>query len=460
MGFGRVAGLFLAALGAVAVLPGGAAAAPADERVALPPGAEDDLRRTAVVRAVEAVSPAVVNIATDRFIEQRGFPSVRDWMMGTPRRWQVKTQSLGTGFVVDPAGWVVTNAHVVAQGDSIHVKFRSGDGVENREDEGLLAKVIATDPRSDLALLRIEAPGPFPFIEMGSSHDLLIGEPAIAIGNPFGFSSTVTAGVVSAVNRTIQLPTGPVDGMIQTDASIDPGNSGGPLINIMGQLIGVNTAVFREGRNIAFAIPVDRVKSVLGGLIDPIRSSQVWAGFEVRNRGRALVVDTVEKGGPAERAGLRVGDVLGRCEGGEPCSVYGFKAALLKRGPGERVALQVRRAGAAAPVDVAVPLVEHPGLVLLRQRLGVEVEPRMMPQGDGSAAVRYLVKEVRKGSAAERVEIRPSDVVGMLAGVPLESADEIATLLRDIPREQLVPIRVFRETRGGWRWADTEILLD
>jgi len=448
---------------AACVLGGASLLAPrllADDRVPAPPGAGDDLRRTAVVRAVEVVSPAVVNIATDRFIQREGFASLRDWMAGTPRRWQVKTQSLGTGFVVDPEGWVVTNAHVVAQGDSIHVKFRSPDGTEDRTNEGLLAKVVATDTRNDLALLKIDEPGPYPFIEMGSSHDLLIGEPAIAIGNPFGFSSTVTAGVISAVNRTIQLPQGPIEGMIQTDASIDPGNSGGPLINIHGQLIGVNTAVFREGRNIAFAIPVDKVKTALGGLIDPIRASQVWAGFEVKNSGTSLVVDTVATGGPAEAAGLRSGDILLGCEDGSPCSVYGFKAALLRRGAGEAVALHLRRAGETKDREGRVPLAEHPGLALLRQRLGVEVEPRMMPQGDGSAVVRFVVRDVRKGSAAERIEIRRDDVVGMLAGLPLENSDEIAGLLRSIPKEELVPIRVFRETPRGIRYADTELSLD
>lgn len=438
-----------------------AAGAAADDRVVpVPPGADDSLRRTAVVRAVEAVAPAVVNIATDRIQERAGFLSLEDWMMGRPRRWQQKSRSLGTGFVVDPEGFVITNAHVVAQGATIHVKFRPAGGVEDPADEGLEADVVATDTRSDLALLKIRGKGPFPFVEMGSSHDLLIGEPAIAIGNPFGFSNTVTAGVISAVNRTLQLPQGTVEGMIQTDASIDPGNSGGPLLNIHGQVVGLNTAVFREGRNIAFAIPVDRLKAVLGGLIDPVRSSTVWPGFEVENRGRALVVDTVAPGGPAAKAGLRAGDVLESCEGDAPCSVFAFKTALYRRGPGESLALRVRRPGAEKPLDVAVPLVEHPGLVLLQARLGVTVEPALVAQEDGTRKIRFFVKEVRKGSAADRVEIRPADVVQMVAGLPLESSDEMVDLLRSLPSEQLVPIRVYRKTPGGWRFADTELSLD
>ena len=286
-----------------------AAAAGADDAgIPIPAGAEDELRRTAVVRAVEAVAPSVVNIATDRLIEVQGFPSIRDWMMGTPRRWRDRRQSLGSGVVIDPAGYVLTNSHVVSQGDVIHVKFRPPGGVEDPKDEGLEAKVVANDPRNDLALLKIASDGPFPFVEMGASHDLLIGEPVIAIGNPFGFSSTVTAGVVSATNRTVPLPTGPLDGMIQTDATIDPGNSGGPLLNIHGRLIGLNTAVFRDARSIGLAIPVDRVKSVLSNLVNPVKANAGWTGFEVRNRGKGLFVDVVDAAGPAAGAGLRAGD--------------------------------------------------------------------------------------------------------------------------------------------------------
>jgi len=430
----------------------------ADGTPPLPPGAGDDLRRTAVVRAVEAVSPAVVNIATDRIVQQPGWFRDENFFL-RPGIQRVKTQSLGSGVVIDPQGYVLTNFHVVTQGASIHVKFRPADGVENPQDEGMEAKVVATDPRNDLALLKIQAGGAFPFVEMGSSRDLLIGEPAIAIGNPFGLSSTVTSGVVSATNRTVNLPSGPLDGMIQTDASIDPGNSGGPLLNIHGRLIGVNTAVFGQGRNIAFAIPVDRVKSVIANLVDPVHSNQVWTGFDVENRGRDLVVDHVAPGSPAADAGLRVGDTVLDVGGVGPRSVLGFKTALLQKGTAEPVALRVRRAGGAEE-KIRVSLAEHPALKLLRARLGLEVEPTQFPQEDGIPVIRFKVREVRKGSASDRIEIRPDDVVFALAGVPLGSADELETVLREISKEQLVAIRVYRQTPRGWRYADTELSLD
>jgi serine protease Do len=432
------------AVAAVALLGAGALAA--DRPPAPPPGAEDDLRRTAVVRAVETVSPAVVNIATDRVVQRPGFYRDENFFLRPGVR-RFKTQSLGSG--VD----------VVSQGASIHVKFRPADGVENPQDEGLDAKVVANDPRNDLALLKIEGGGPYPFVEMGSSRDLLMGEPAIAIGNPFGLSNTVTAGVISATNRTVTLPSGPLDGMIQTDASIDPGNSGGPLLNIHGRLIGVNTAVFGGGRNIAFAIPVDRVKSVLANLVDPVHSNQVWTGFEVENRGRDIVIDHVAAGGPGAEAGLKVGDVVLDVGGIPPKSVLGFKTALLQRGIAEPVPLRVRRAGGGEE-KVKVALAEHPALKLLRARLGLEVEPTTLPQEDGVSVIRFRVKEVRKGSPSDRIEIRPDDVVYSLAGIPLGSADEMETVLREVPKGQLVPIRVFRMTSRDWRYADTELALD
>jgi len=426
-------------------------AAAADRPVPPVPGAEDDLRRTAVVRAVEAVSPAVVNIATDRIVQRTG------WFFDEDLRF--KTKSLGSGVVIDPQGYVLTNSHVVSRGNAIHVKFRSPDGIENAQDEGFEAKVVANDPRSDLALLKIQGGGPFPFVEMGSSRDLLIGEPAIAIGNPFGLSSTVTAGVVSATNRTLNLNSGPMDGMIQTDASIDPGNSGGPLLNIHGRLIGVNTAVQSQGRNIAFAIPVDRVKAVLANLVDPVHSNEVWTGFEVENRGRDLVVDHVAVGGPAAAAGLVAGDTVLEVAGVAPKSVLGFKTALFQKGRVEAVSLRVKRAnGAEAKFQVA--MVEHPALRLLRERLGLEVEPIPFPQEDGVSVIRFKVKGVRKGSPGDRIEVQAGDVVFSLAGIPLQNAEDLEGVLRDVAREQAVPIRVFRQNPRGWTYADSELTLD
>jgi S1-C subfamily serine protease len=248
--------------------------------------------------------------------------------------------------------------------------------------------------------------------------------------------------------------------MIQVDAAIDPGNSGGPLLNIHGRLIGLNTAVVRDARSIGFAIPVDRLKEVLANLLDPVRSNQVWTGFEVSNRGRDLVVDRVDAGSPAAAAGVRRGDVLLEVGGAPAKSVLGFKTAVLQRGVGARIPVRVRRAGVAEPLALQVEPSEHPALRLLRVRLGVEVEPMDLPQEDGVSVIRFRVTEVRKGSEAERVEIRPGDVVYSVGGVALGSADDVSMVLREVPAATAVSMRVFRQTPRGWRYADTELTLE
>jgi S1-C subfamily serine protease len=452
----------LAALAATLLIPVHRGVAGSDDdgavRVAPPPGAEDPLRRTAVVEAVESVSPAVVNIATDR-VERRAvwsFPTIKELMSGHRRqRFRERiTQSLGSGVCIDPAGYILTNSHVVARARTVHVKF----GGAPEDEEGLIAKLVAHDPRNDLALLQVQG-GPFPFVEMGTSHDLMIGEPAIAIGNPFGFSSTVTTGVISARDRTIELPTGPLDGAIQTDAAIDPGNSGGPLLNIRGQLIGINTAIFGQARGIGFSIPVDRVKAVLANLIDPVRSNVGWTGFEVANRGKHLVVDAVVPGSPAARAGLRVGDRIAGCESAEPCTVFEFKSEILRRGVGEKVTVRVDRGG-ENPAEIKVPVRPHPGLRLMRDRFGVEATPTEFQQEDGVTVIRFSVKSVLKDSPAERIQVQENDIIYSLGGVPLANAEDLMDVLGSVPGDQAVSVRVFRSTNRGWRWADTEFVLD
>jgi serine protease Do len=226
-------------------------------------------RRTPVVAAVERVRAAVVNVSTEELVRirvpTRGGDSVAELLFGDifdrPRyRRGYQVTSLGSGVVVSPEGYVLTNNHVVERG----VRFRVAL-VDGRE---LTAKVVGTDPSSDLAVLKLDAQERMPFVPPGRSDDLLIGETVIAIGNPFGLANTVTTGVVSAVKRNFKAGERTLFDFIQTDASINPGNSGGPLLNIEGQLIGVNTAILGErSAGIGFAIPIDRAKRIAEDLI-------------------------------------------------------------------------------------------------------------------------------------------------------------------------------------------------
>ncbi|MBW2121055.1 MAG: trypsin-like peptidase domain-containing protein, partial [Deltaproteobacteria bacterium] len=226
-------------------------------------GVEGISRRNVVVRVAEAAGPAVVNIST-RVVSGGGTNPFYEFGGGTlfdeffrdffesPSR---SYSSLGSGVIIRPDGTILTNEHVILRAERIKVTLLDG-----REFEG---RLVGSDPESDLAVIRIAGRGPFPTIAMGTSRDLMIGETVIAIGNPFGLSHTVTAGVVSSLHRSFRSGDRVYRDFIQTDASINPGNSGGPLLNIMGELIGINTAIYRGAQGIGFAIPVDRVKRIV-----------------------------------------------------------------------------------------------------------------------------------------------------------------------------------------------------
>jgi serine protease Do len=276
----------------------------------------DPLRRSRVVEAVERASPAVVNISTEQAVVQRPMPFgdpffdqfFRDFFDPRPRR-STRT-SLGSGVIVRADGTILTNEHVILRGGRIHVTLADG-----REFD---AKLVGRDPDSDLAVLRIDTGKSLPFVALGSSNDLMIGETVIAIGNPFGLSHTVTTGVVSAVKRSLRTGGRTYTDFVQTDASINPGNSGGPLLNILGELVGINTAIYGSAQGIGFAIPVDRASRVLGELVsgkkaaapDPNQVAWEMLGLQVRVVDGALEVSRVKSGSAAARIGIEPGDLL------------------------------------------------------------------------------------------------------------------------------------------------------
>ncbi|MCZ7584559.1 MAG: trypsin-like peptidase domain-containing protein [Deltaproteobacteria bacterium] len=237
---------------AAAMVIGFAAAAHAAERV------------TPVVEAVRSVGPAVVNISTEQ-VQRGDFPVFQDpryekffreffeFYQQPSTRAKMEEHTLGSGVVVDPEGYILTNEHVVLGSGRLRATLSDGRSFE--------ARVVGTEPAKDLAVLKIDGDAPFPAARLGRSKDLMIGETVIAIGSPFGLSNTETTGVVSAMERTIRTESGRVYvDFIQTDASINPGNSGGPLLNINGEVIAVNTAVYGQAQGIGFAVPIDSAK--------------------------------------------------------------------------------------------------------------------------------------------------------------------------------------------------------
>jgi serine protease Do len=278
---------------------------------------------------VDKASPAVVNISTEKTVKSSGGPFrggpggpggpgdpfqefFDKFFGGRPPMGDRKETSLGTGFIIEPSGLIITNNHVVEDADDIKVKM--SDKKEYK------ATVLGRDPKTDVALIKIEGNGSFPFLKLGDSSAVRIGDWVVAIGNPFGLDQTVTSGILSARGRAIGA--GPYDDFLQTDASINPGNSGGPLLNLDGEVIGINTAMVRGGDNIGFAIPANMAKSIVAQLRDKGKVVRGWLGvmiqkvtpelaksFNLKSESGALVAD-VTPGSPADEAGLKRGDVI------------------------------------------------------------------------------------------------------------------------------------------------------
>ena len=385
---------------------------------ALPAAAGDPfLRRTTTVQVVEKHGPAVVNITTERIVRsanpfgRRGgdpfFDSFfRDFFVPRMPR---TTKSLGSGVLIDADGHILTNEHVVQRANRIRVAIADG-----REFD---ASLIGADPNNDLAVLKVETDEKLPWVAMSSSSDLMVGEPVIAIGNPFGLANTVTTGVISATDRSIRTDVRVYHGFLQTDASINPGNSGGPLLNAEGRLIAVNTAVHGGAQGIGFAIPIDVARRVVAELIAHGEVTPVWLGLEFQDLTRELgaslgldsetkgaLVNRVRKDSPGARAGLERGDIVTHVDSHPVASARAFFEILVTVTPRHAVAisfLRNRRPRTATVMAEEFPdeLVEQ----LANEMLGIDLRRR----GEGG----FRVMGVRGGSGADRIGIRVGDLV-------------------------------------------------
>jgi Do/DeqQ family serine protease len=411
-------------------------------------GAETDpVRRSLVVQAVEKASPAVVNISTEEVVERRSpFPSpqdpffdefFRDFFDPRPRRFT--RNSLGSGVLVAADGTIVTNVHVILRASRIHVTL-----ADQREFDGTL---VGADADSDIAVLRVKAGGELPFIALGTSSDLMIGETVIAIGNPFGLSHTVTTGVVSAVGRSLRDEDRVFTDFVQTDASINPGNSGGPLLNIRGELVGVNTAIYGKAQGIGFAIPVDRVRRVMRDLVSYGEVRRAWTGLVVQEltpelaqhfgTKRAVVVASVEPKSPGDDAGFERGDAITRVDGHDVASREEFEQRIQDHREGDHVTL-TRRRSAAEEDEVHLTVGAFPAAradKLAWDLLGLEVGE----DGDGLA-----VKRVRSGSPSARIGINRGDRLLGLGGTEVASMADFRRRLIELGNARGVLLSIGR----------------
>ena len=385
-------------------------------------------RRSPVVAAVERSRGAVVNVSAEELVRVRVPTPGADMgqllfeeFFGRPRfRSGYAVTSLGSGVIVSPDGLVLTNAHVVERGARYRVQLLDG-----RE---LPARVVGSDPASDVAVLRVETKEKLPFLPAGRSDDLLIGETVIAIGNPFGLAHTVTTGVVSALHRRVGDARRPLFDMVQTDASINPGNSGGPLVNIQGQLVGVNTAIIGDrNAGIGFAIPIDRAVRVAEDLI---RHGEVREGFtgiavkdepvksdRVGSDRMRVQVTGVEAGSPAAAAGVRKGDVVESVGEApvESAAEYRFRVRDVPVGGTVRLGLSRGK----ERVTVALRTVElspERAVQALQQRTGLTLGEEKVRGGTV-----VVVRAVRRGSPAASAGLQPGDWIREVNALEIDS---------------------------------------
>lgn len=413
--------------------------------------AVDASRRTAIVRASERVSPAVVSVITRA--QQRVMPRSIFDLFGPSTR---QTQGLGSGFVIRRDGIVVTNEHVVRNASEVIVTLSDG--------RDFAADVIGTDEVTDIAALRIRnPPGDLPVAPLASSNSLIIGEWAVAIGNPFGFylanpEPTVTAGVISAVGRNI-IPGGDQSGyyldMIQTDASINPGNSGGPLVNALGEVIGVNSSILSSSGGsvgLGFAIPIVRARRIVADLLAEGRVRRVWTGITVQaaapnqfGRSHEVQITNVAPESPAHRVGLRTGDLVESVNGRRVANPLDWEARLLDAHVGEAVRITVRsgdnrRTVTLTPTDLPSLAAERvralAGLQLVTLTPQIRAERRLTShQG---ALIVGITDDARS------IGLQEGDLILEINRQPVRTAEEAATVMRSIRGQG----RIYIERQG------------
>ncbi|MDW7712232.1 MAG: Do family serine endopeptidase [Deferrisomatales bacterium] len=430
-----------------------------------PPAAAAGPRETPVVLAVQKASPAVVNISTETVTRAqppfRGFSPLfdeffRDFFGDVPGP-ERRQRGLGSGVLIQADGTILTNEHVIQNASRIVVTRASGEEYE--------ARLVGADSRTDLAVLKVDAEGPLPFVPMGTSADLMIGETVIAIGNPFGLSHTVTTGVVSALNRTIRgANERTYTDFIQTDASINPGNSGGPLLNILGELVGINSAIYQRAEGIGFAIPIDKARRIVESLLAHGRVQRAWLGLHVQDLtadlarhfgvvGRpGVLVTRVFEDSPAYAAGLDRGDVLLELDGMPLRDRDGFFERLAGYTVGTRLRLRVAGRGGERTVEVEAREIPADYATALSESwlgLRVEVNSPALARRHGLATQRGLVvAEVRRGSAAAGAGIEPGDVVRQVNGVTVDDTEQYREALLAASQRETVVLLVQRGRAG------------
>ena len=416
------------------------------------------------VPLAKSAGPAVVNISTEREVSTRmggGFPGMPPGMerffeefgpfWGQPQGPR-KQSSLGSGFIISSDGYIVTNNHVVEGADKVFVNL---EGDSDRA-HSLEATVVGTDAETDIALLKVDAKRDLPVLNFGNSDTAEVGEWVVAIGNPFGLSNSVTAGILSAKGRDIHA--GPFDNFLQTDASINPGNSGGPLINMAGEVIGINTAIVASGQGIGFAIPSNLASRIVEELKSGKKISRGWLGVTIQDvdeyAAKALglkdaqgaLIGSVLPDEPAAKAGLKAGDIIVRVGRDDIRNSTELLRSVADLKPGTDVKITVLRNGKEFSTTVKLGERASQGMSQggAQEEGGTSLGLTIRPLNKEDARSLQLpanteglvILSVQPGSPAQEAGLRPGDVIQSANLTPVVSVDELASIVRKDGRER------------------------
>ena len=444
----------------------------------------------------EKLTPTVVNISTTQKVQtsQRGLEGLPQFPPGSPfeeffkdfmerqqrdgNRQPRPVTSLGSGFIIDARGYVVTNNHVIAEADEVKVILH--------DDTELPAKIVGRDPKTDIAVLKVEPKQPLTAARWGDSDKTRVGDWVLAIGNPFGLGGTVTAGIVSARGRNIR--SGPYDDYIQTDASINKGNSGGPLFNIDGEIVGINTAIFSQtggSIGIGFAVPAALAKPVVAQLIEYGRTRRGWLGVRIQSvteeiaeslsldRPRGALVAGITEGGPAEKAKIEQGDVILSFDGKPVANMNQLPRIVAETPIGKQANVDIWRKGKPRTVKVTVGELEEqeevaaatPGKTPEKaergsgkaiESLGLTVAPltsdlrqRFELKDDVKGVV---VTEVAPDGPAAKKEIRPGDIIVEVGQSQVRSPDEVVGRVKEVRDSKRRSVLLLLQRAGDLRF--------
>ena len=426
--------------------------------------AENDNRRTPIVKAVERVGASVVNINTEEVASavRNPFRDSRNPFFDHffkeffPSR-DNNRRSLGSGVIIHPEGYILTNEHVVSKATIIKVTL-----IDKREFD---ARLVGADIKSDLAVIKIETNENLPHISLGRSDDLMIGETVIAIGNPFGLQHTVTTGIISALHRSIKGGENRVyRGFIQLDASINPGNSGGPLLNIEGSLIGINTAIFKQAEGIGFAIPINKAKRIINDLIRYGKVRRGWLGVSVQSitkemlsffnieRVRGVVVTRIMERSPGARAGLKRGDVILSLENIEVNDKTDYSERVSTYPLGNTINMGILRGGKVESVSLKVSLLPASRVAdYVKIWLGFtvnKIQQSLVRRYHLVTSQGVVVTSVTPNSVSDKIGVQSGDIIRQVNQVKIENEKDFRAAMVEVAGRDSVLILVQRGQNG------------